>query len=1145
MPRKIGNALVVGAGISGIRAALDLAETGYGVTLIERAPHLGGILSQLDYQFPTDRCGMCKMLPLVDRDASSQYCLRKGLFHENIEILLSTDLVSVTGEAGNFDVTLRQKPSWVDPALCIGCGACAAVCPVEVPDAFNSGMGTRKAVYLPVPHAIPNPYVIDFSVCTRCGACEKVCPTGAIRLSEQERKQFRILVVDDELIVRDSLKEWLEEEGFAVDMAESGPEALKRLAEGSYHLMLTDIKMPGMDGVEVLQKAKEVFPDLCVVMMTAYATVETAVAAMKTGALDYLVKPFDPDKLIPMVLRIYEDLEAARGRLLTVGALVLCGGTSYYDPSRGKNTFGYGVLPGVVTSLEFERIFSGTGPSGGRLVRPGDERPVRRVAWVQCVGSRDLQSDADFCSTVCCMAAIKEAVVAGEKTGGALETTIFYMDMRTFGKTFQRYRDRAEAEGGVRFERGRVHSVAHDDGNGDLIIRYVDTGGLLHESRQDMVVLAVGQRPAAGAAALSEMLDIPLNRWGFGQTVPFSLTRTQREGVLLGGSFSGLKDIAESVTQASAAALAASRTIHGAGGGLAPEPKDEKELRDVSREVPRILVAVCACDGTMAEAAVMEDLRRQLSADPLIEGVEIIARTCTAEGWNDLMERVESRRPNRVLIGACLPYVYARQIRQLARKVSLHPSLMDVVDIRSLNLPPLADGQPSQEVCGPSVKRLRSVLEMGLARLKRIDPSPSVSVPIQQRALVVGGGIAGMTAALAIADHGFPVTIVERAARLGGNLIWLKQTLEGQPIADLLSETLQKVDKHPLVSVRTGSRVLAAYGYVGQFFTTIENPEGGAETLEHGITILATGGDEAPTTSYGFGTSPAIITQKELEQKLADGSVDPMALDTVVMIQCVDSREEPRNYCSRVCCASALKHALQMKERNPNLAVYVLYRDMMTYGFTETYYTRARKSDVGFIQYSPKDKPRVAVDQGPVTVTVFEPIIGKTIEISTDLLVLATGVVPNLPAELAAAYGIERDVDGFFQAAESKWRPVDALKEGVFACGLAHSPRSIAESIATAEAAAQRSLRILSRKNLPAGRVVARVHHSLCSLCERCIEACPYGARMLDVDQQKVIVNLLMCQGCGSCATACPNKASVLEDLRQEQMLAVIDAALL
>ena len=364
MNRKIGKALVVGAGISGIRAALDLAEFGYGVMLIDRAPHLGGILSQLDYQFPTDRCGMCKMLPLVDRDAGSQYCLRKGLFHENIEILLATEMVSVEGEAGQYQVMLKQHPNWVAGDRCVGCGACTDVCPVEIADDFNAGLTQRKAIYLPVPHAIPNPFVIDFAACSRCGACVEVCPTGAIRLPEQEREGFRILVVDDELVVRDSLKEWLVEEGFSVDMAASGAEALDQLSRQAYQLMLLDIKMPGMDGVEVLQTAKENSPDLNVIMMTAYATVETAVEAMKIGALDYLIKPFDPEAMIPMVLRIYQDFAAAEGRRIEVGAIVLCGGTDFFEPGDGKNTFGYGVYPNVVTSLEFERMLSGTGPSG-------------------------------------------------------------------------------------------------------------------------------------------------------------------------------------------------------------------------------------------------------------------------------------------------------------------------------------------------------------------------------------------------------------------------------------------------------------------------------------------------------------------------------------------------------------------------------------------------------------------------------------------------------------------------------------------------------------------------------------------------------------------------------------------------------------
>jgi heterodisulfide reductase subunit A len=513
-----------------------------------------------------------------------------------------------------------------------------------------------------------------------------------------------------------------------------------------------------------------------------------------------------------------------------------------------------------------------------------------------------------------------------------------------------------------------------------------------------------------------------------------------------------------------------------------------------------------------------------------------------------LEELIEKQKPNRVLIGACLPYLYSGKIRELSLKSGLHPSLMEVIDIRSAAFQaPDKDEKPDARRIRAGVK---SALLTGVAKLKGIHPSPVPTIEICQRAMVVGGGIAGLTAALAIADHGFEVDLVERGERLGGNLSWLQKTIDGNPVKTLLNDILIKIEKHPRIKAHTGTRVVASSGEVGNFHTAVESAEGGAGAIEHGVTILATGGSEAVPSSYNYGKSEAIITQKELEVKISEGLVDPAKLESVVMIQCVDSREEPRNYCSRVCCASALKHALEFKEKNPDIAVYIFYRDMMSYGFMETYFTRARKSGIIFIQYDVDKKPVVTApgstenDAKAVQVTAFDPILGRNIRIDADLLVLSTGIVPNPQADLASSFGASVGPDGFFQEAEFKWRPVDSIKEGVFACGLALSPRSITEAIATAEAAAQRSIRILSQKNLPSGKIVASVHHSLCSLCERCIDACPYGARSFDEDLEKIVVNPVMCQGCGSCAAICPNSASVLEGFREEQMFEIIDAAL-
>jgi heterodisulfide reductase subunit A len=1137
MRRKIGKALVVGAGIAGIRSALDLAETGYGVTLIDRSDHLGGILSQLDRQFPSDACGMCRMLPLVERDASSQYCLRKGLFHENIDLKPATELVGVEGEPGRFEVTLRSRLSLVDPARCMGCGLCAGVCPVEVPDPFNEGLSKRKAIYLPTPHAIPNPYRIDPVACTRCGECEAICPTGAINLSDEGRKAFRILVVDDETIVRDSLKDWLEDDGFSVDTASSGEEALERLGQEGFDLLLVDIKMPGMDGVEVLRRAKESVPEMPVIMITAYATVDTAVEAMKVGALDYLIKPFDPEKLVPMVEAVYQDRRGPGRETLEVGAIVLACGTSYVHPTEGYDWTSYGRHPNVLTSVEYERLLSGSGPTGGQLVRPSDGEPVRKIAWLQCVGSRDRHTEAEYCSSICCMYAVKEARLAHMRAEGDVETAVFYMDMRTFGQRFQRYRDEAEAAG-VRFERVRVHSVEPEQGTGRLRIRYPDTEGRLKEEAFDLVVLSVGARPAEATASLAEMLELETNPWGFVGHEPFSLVKSTREGVVLSGGFAEPRDIAESVLTAGAASVEASRIIHGAGGGLAPEEAKEVEYRDVSREPARILVAVCRCSRPPGAALDVERLAALFKDDPGVIRVVCVENVCTAQGWDSLVEAAEKDRPNRILLGACLPYVYARKMQELGQRIGLDPRWMEVTDL----LTPLSGLEEEDEET--ALVLARSILGMALARLRRPDAPRQPSLPVEPQALVVGAGIAGLTAALVLADHGYAVEVIEKAEEAGGNLRWLSRTLEGEDPREYLREVRERVEKHPHVALFLNTEVVRSKGTVGRFETVVRDQEGQERTVTHAVTILATGGGERRPQAYGYGESPAIVTQKELEERLADGSLDPKALSSVVMIQCAGTREEPYNYCSRVCCPTAVKHALRFKEENPEVQVRIFVRDVMTPGFTEAYANRAREAGVVFIRYELDRKPEVKPGEKGVVLSAWEPILERDIRIDADLLVLAGGVEPTLPRELAAAFGAALDEDGFFQEADSKWRPVDSMQEGIFACGLALSPRPVPDSVASAGAAAERALRILVREEIRADRIVARVHHAYCSRCELCVDACPYGARFLDPEEQVIQVNPVMCQACGACAAICPNSAAVLDGFDDARMLESLDAAL-
>ncbi|MCK5099781.1 MAG: CoB--CoM heterodisulfide reductase iron-sulfur subunit A family protein, partial [Desulfobacteraceae bacterium] len=785
---------------------------------------------------------------------------------------------------------------------------------------------------------------------------------------------------------------------------------------------------------------------------------------------------------------------------LEVGSVVLACGSKEFDAEL-KAAYGYGVFPNVLTSIEFERMISHTGPSNGELLRIDNSQPAKKIAWLQCVGSRDIQKNADFCSNVCCMIAIKEAILAREISNHKIDTTIFYMDMRTCGKSFQRYYDKARDEHNVKFERCKIHSISLDKNTGNLFIRHISMDGKLKEELFDMAILAIGQRPGYKLKKLAKICELPTNPWGFIQTLPFSLTLTEKEGILVGGSVTGLQDISQSLIQASAAALNAGCIIHSKGNKTIDISTEDTKVentevyRDVSREPVDLLMIICTCKERLNRFVDPELLTEKLTQDPCINNVFFLDNICTTQGWQELEEVVKDCQPNRLLIGACHPYLYIEKIRELGKKIALDPVFIDVKDIMTGVFQEDPDSNLTDlNATGLNITSLNiiGILNAGAASLKQTQYQAGAGAPTTQRTLVLGGGIAGMTAALGVAEQGYEVTLVEKTDHLGGNLTWIKKTIEGLSCENLLEETISKITKQPLIQVFLNSQIISCTGYAGQFKTIIENKEKDSDIvetmeIEHGATILAMGGNEAKTQSFNHtpddSLNKAIVTQKELEIKLSDKTIDPKKLNSIVMIQCVDSRQEHKNYCSKVCCPTALKQAMLIKEENPETEVYFLYRDMMTCGFTETYFTQARKDNIIFISYETDNLPQLEEIEGKIIIKALEPVLGRPIEISADMVVLATGITPEFPDSLAEMFGISQDTDGFFQEAEPKWRPLDSIKEGIFACGIVQSPGSIPESIASAQAAAQRALSIISKPELISSRIVAQVRHSLCALC--------------------------------------------------------------
>jgi heterodisulfide reductase subunit A-like polyferredoxin len=1472
-PKKpVGKVMVVGAGIAGVQASLDLANAGFYVHLVEKKSAIGGVMAQLDKTFPTNDCSMCIISPkLVE-------CGR----HLNVEIHTLSEVTGITGEPGNFTVSLEQEPRFIDPAKCTGCGACTEVCPVGVPNEFNIALDQGKAIYRLYPQAIPSTFAIkkfDRAPCTRAcpanlsaqgyvqlikagkfpealslimdrlplpGVIGRICPHPCETDCRRQQMDEPIAICNLKRFVADNV-DWdalpmpeIEKQEGAVAIVGSGPGGLScayHLAMKGYQPVIFEaapepggwlrygipayrlprevldkeinyikklgveircnspigpdqtindlltrdgfravylgvgcqdslrIPVPGSDvngvlwGVEFLKDAaSKKAPDIkgkkvivvgggnvamdvartakrlgpaevtivclenrqempansweveeaeaegipivhrwgvkqivakggkvtglemkavervfdeegrfaptyfedkiktenCDVVLLAIgqkanlgfiteadgieltprgliqADPDTkatsregvfaggdvvsgpwiAIAAVadgreaaesidrylhgqdlmsdrvmplrpiKEGVWNPIPKEFTPEAraLLPHIpveewLKGFKEInlgydqekavaEAARcincgvcsecmqcaiacqakavahdqtpkKMDLNVGAVVLAPGFQTYDPNK-YSAYHYANYPGVVTSLEFERILSASGPFAGHLIRPSDHKEPKKIAWLQCVGSRDLNHcDNSYCSSICCMYAIKQAVIAKEhaKTYD-LDTAIFFMDMRTHGKDFEKYYWRAEEEHGVRFIRSRIHSIDPVPGSDDVHLRYISEDGSIKGEDFDMVVLSVGVEASKDALKLAETIGVevvPETR--FAKSTPFTPVSTNKPGVYVCGVFQNPKDIPQSVMEASAAAAVAGELLAPARGTELKKPELPPE-RDVSGEEPRIGVFVCNCGiniGGVIDVPSVTDYAKTL---PNVVFADENLFTCSADTQGKILEAINEHKLNRVLVASCSPRTHAPMFMETVQAAGLNPYLFEMANIRD------QDSWVHMHEPEKAMEKAKDLIRGVAARLTNLEPLHKMAFPVTKSGLVIGGGVAGMEGALSLANMGFQVSLVEQSDKLGGNAWNLVTSHRGYDYRGYLEDTIKKVTTHPNIEVMFNAEVTETSGFIGNFKSIIKTQEGEKE-LDHGVTIMATGGKPFSPEEYLYGQHDNVFLAFDLDKAIVDKDPRVTGAKQAVFIQCVGSREPQRPYCSRLCCTHSVESALELKTLNPNMDVFVLYRDLRTYGDKELLYKEAREKGVMFIRFDLNSKPVVEkTPEGGLSVTVKDPILGMPVTLQPDILTLASAVLPNPTEELGELFKVSRNAEGFFNEAHAKLRPVDFPSDGIFLAGLAHYPKPIDETIAQAKAAAGRAATFLGMDLVKVGGIVAEVDADKCAVCLTCVRTCPFNVPVINYDIDAAFIDPAKCQGCGVCVSECPAKAISLKHYTDTQIIA-------
>jgi heterodisulfide reductase subunit A len=986
--------LVVGGGIAGMQSALLLAETGYRITVIDSRPAIGGYFPLLDRTFPTNSCGVCFMTP-----TPPAYCpIYESQLHENIDLLPSSDLQTIEGEPGKFEVSILQRPRFVDDTQCTSCHRCAEVCPVEVPREFGGGLETRKAIYLPFPQAIPRSYVIDPETCTRCGECVKVCGPQAIHLDEQ--------------------------------------------AKGGSMRVASVILAPGFD-------------------------------------------PF---------------------------------------PAETKGEYGFGRYANVLTSIQYERMLSFSGPTRGIPSRRSDGRLPKKVAFLQCVGSRDPSCNQPHCSSICCMYATKQAMISRERVE-ELDVTVFYIDIRPMGKNYERYVEKAKTRYGIWYQKSAISSVYELQKSKNLLVRYGLEDGGFNEEEYDLVILSVGFTPPSGTRELADRLGVSLNESGFCKSPGFDPVATSRPGVFAAGAFRSPRDIPEAVVDGSGAAADVASLLS----RFEIERQEESQAPlpgALEWSIPRI--------GVFPGILKTGEITGAIQTERDVVHVEEVSWASDDDGLREVLKRIGEKEINRVVIAGGSLMELRKAAEKTARDAGFSPHIFEFANIGEQ----CADVHPKDPLL--ATEKAKVLIRSAVARARWLRPLKGDKKEVVGDALVVGGGLSGLSAALSLAEQGIAVTVIEKENKLGGNAREIFYTLDGSDPQPFIENLISRAESHPRVTVWKKAEVQAFEGRWGDFRSRVL-VDGEIREINHGAVIFATGAHETPPKEYLYGEEPGVVTQRQLEKMVHEDDPSIESLRSVVMIQCVGSRDEEHPYCSRICCGHAVKNALKLKKKNPDLSIIVLYRDIRTYGFSEIAYQEARDYGVLFVRFEPDRKPRVLSRSGRLNVSFTDPVVGQDMEFDIDLLVLSAGIEANDNRDLADRVRLEVNEDGFFQEANPKSAPLDSVDRGKLFCGLCHAPKSMEDSILESKGAAIRGATLLGKKCIELKPHLAYVIERLCCGCGLCVTTCPYSARVLNEETLKANVLEDLCQGCGNCVIACRNGASQQLNYEKSTVLATLD----